>query len=354
MEKYRKIEKIGQGAHGSISKFQIVVPSSSSAAASSPTATATTSAASAGTTESQLQQQQQSTLWLRNYASPYVAIKKIHVKDNQYGLSQEAIREIKYMLELNHPNILRVLEVFNYQSNVNIVLEFMEGDLETVIRDKTILFSPADIKSYMLQMCRALEYVHSRWLIHRDIKPSNFLIAPDGTLKLADFGLARFFGSPPARLMTKQVYTSWYRPPELIFGATSYGPASDMWALGCIFGELLLREPLFPAESEMEVLRLQFSRLGVPTEQEWPGAATLPGFLAFKPCAGNIWPAFQAASSDALDLLKSLLKHDAAQRITAAKALQHPYFHSAPLPTAPDRLPRPKKSLKPIVSQSLT
>lgn len=101
------------------------------------------------------------------------------------------------------------------------------------------------------------------------MKPNNLLIASDGTLKIADFGLAREYGDPSDR-MTTQVVTRWYRPPELFFGARSYSTGVDNWAAGCIFAELMLRVPYMAGESDFEQLRVIFQALGTPTEQDWP------------------------------------------------------------------------------------
>ena len=103
----------------------------------------------------------------------------------------------------------------------------------------------------------------------RDLKPNNLLIASDGQLKLADFGLARDFADPGHK-MTCQVITRWYRPPELLFGCRYYGASVDMWSIGCIFAELMLRTPYLPGESDMDQLRTIFRALGTPTEEEWP------------------------------------------------------------------------------------
>eukprot|EP00976_Prorocentrum_cordatum_P071512 1180355-Prorocentrum_minimum.AAC.7 len=121
-------------------------------------------------------------------------------------------------------------------------------------------------------------YCHKMWVLHRDLKPNNLLIAPDGSLKLADFGLARVFGSPD-RQLTNQVFQRWYRAPELLYGTRQYGPAVDMWALGVIFAELMLRRPYFAGTSDLDQLAKVFAALGTPTEADWPGMRLLPDFV---------------------------------------------------------------------------
>jgi cyclin-dependent kinase 7 len=152
------------------------------------------------------------------------------------------LREIKLLKELKDSNIIELIDAFPYKGNLHLVFEFMETDLEAVIRDRNIVLSPADTKSYIQMMLKGLAFCHKKWVLHRDMKPNNLLIGADGQLKLADFGLARIFGSPE-RNFTHQVFARWYRAPELLFGTKQYGSAVDIWAAGCIFAELLLRRP---------------------------------------------------------------------------------------------------------------
>ncbi|KAJ2379430.1 TFIIH complex serine/threonine-protein kinase subunit kin28, partial [Coemansia sp. RSA 2603] len=130
-----------------------------------------------------------------------VAIKKIKIGNMRSGLDMSAIREVKALQELRHPNVIELVDVFSHKTNLNLVLEFLDTDLEIVIKDKSLFFMPADIKSWMMMALRGLDHCHKCWLLHRDLKPNNLLIASDGQLKLADFGLAREFGDVK-RVMT--------------------------------------------------------------------------------------------------------------------------------------------------------
>ena len=122
-----------------------------------------------------------------------------------------------------------------------------------MIQDTSLILTAANIKSYTLQTLQGLEYLHTNWILHRDLKPNNLLVDSNGCLKLGDFGLAKYFGSPN-RLYTHEVVTRWYRAPELLFGAKKYGVGVDVWAVGCILAELLLRIPFLAGETCLDQL----------------------------------------------------------------------------------------------------
>ncbi|GAA5825235.1 hypothetical protein JCM11251_006155 [Rhodosporidiobolus azoricus] len=276
-----------------------------------------------------------------------VAIKKIKVGQFKDGLDMSAIREVKFLRELRHPNVIELLDVFSSKQNLNLVLEFLTTDLEAVIRDKALVFQQGDIKSWMLMTMKGLDFCHRNWVLHRDMKPNNLLIAADGTLKLADFGLAREYADEGAK-MTCQVVTRWYRSPELLLGCRSYSTGVDQWAAGCIFAELMLRVPFMAAESDMEQLNMIFSAMGTPDDGLWPGFSSLANGATFeKKPKTDLRMLFSAASPEAIDLLEKLLAYDPRKRITAKDSLHHAYFHTAPLATHPSKLPMPTAELAP-------
>ncbi|KAJ8516619.1 hypothetical protein ONZ45_g6083 [Pleurotus djamor] len=268
------------------------------------------------------------------------AIKKIKVGQFKDGLDMSAIREVKFLRELKHQNVIELLDVFSSKTNLNLVLEFLDSDLEMVIKDRTLVFLPADIKSWMAMTFRGLEFCHRNWILHRDLKPNNLLIASDGMLKIADFGLARDFADPGYK-MTCQVITRWYRPPELLFGCRYYSSAVDIWSVGCIFAELMLRTPYLPGESDMDQLKTIFRALGTPTEDDWPGHTKLPDYVPVGQFPKMpLRDLFTAASADALNLLQKCFIYEPRRRISARDALHHPYFFALPNPSHPSKLPK--------------
>ncbi|KAF5832315.1 kinase-like domain-containing protein [Dunaliella salina] len=121
-----------------------------------------------------------------------VAIKKISITDSKEGVHVTALREMKLLREIQHPNVIALRDVFPLKKNIALVLPFMESDLEAVIRDRAIILSPGHIKSFMKMLLSALHACHSNWIVHRDVKPNNCLLASDGQLVLADFGESSF------------------------------------------------------------------------------------------------------------------------------------------------------------------
>ncbi|XP_047162070.1 cyclin-dependent kinase D-3-like isoform X1 [Vigna umbellata] len=270
-----------------------------------------------------------------------VAIKKIRLGKQKEGVNFTALREIKLLKELKDPNIVELIDAFPHKGNLHLVFEFMETDLEAVIRDRNIFLSPADTKSYLQMTIKGLAYCHKKWVLHRDMKPNNLLIGSNGQLKLADFGLARMFGSPDRRF-THQVFARWYRAPELLFGAKQYGSGVDVWASACIFAELLLRRPFLQGTSDIDQLGKIFSAFGTPTASQWPDMVYLPDYVEYQYVpAPPLRSLFPMATDDALDLLSKMFTYDPKARISVQQALEHRYFSSAPLPSDPDKLPRP-------------
>ena len=274
-----------------------------------------------------------------------VAVKAIKFFGQEPGANFTALREIKILRELRHPNIAQLRDVFlggGEARLLNLVFEYCITNLESLLHDKTKFFAPADSKGYFVQLLRGLEHCHANFVLHRDLKPANLLVSAGGVLKITDFGLARFHGSP--ELMTDKVMTVWYRPPELLLGARRYSHAVDMWSAGCIFGEILRRSAIFQGKSLIDQLKCIFQALGTPTEEDWPGWEHLPDRAKFSiaPYAvQNIRCFFPGVDNDAWDLLMKLLSLNPEKRPDSHAALAHDYFTNEPQPTPPADLPRP-------------
>jgi cell division cycle 2-like protein len=188
-----------------------------------------------------------------------VAIKKLKLDTaRDAGFPVTALREIQCLNAAKHRHIVQLREVVNGEGSargdVYIVMEFLEHDLKTLQEDMEEPFMPSEVKTLMLQLGSAVEFLHEHWILHRDLKTSNILMNNRGEIKLADFGMARFCGDPPPENLTQLVVTLWYRSPELLLGATTYDSSVDMWSLGCIFGELLTRNPLLQGKNEVDQL----------------------------------------------------------------------------------------------------
>ncbi|TPX40766.1 hypothetical protein SeMB42_g02881 [Synchytrium endobioticum] len=257
-----------------------------------------------------------------------VALKKIRLDTEDEGVPSTAIREISLLKELNHPNVVRLLDIVHNDEKLYLIFEFLDLDLKKYM-DTTAPYglSPTLIKSYMYQLLKGLLYCHSRRILHRDLKPQNLLIDQHGALKLADFGLARAFGIP-LRTYTHEVVTLWYRAPEILLGSKHYSTCVDMWSVGCIFAEMVLRHPLFPGDSEIDEIFRIFRTLGTPNEDRWSGISQLPDYKPTFPVwqGQDLAKIVQGLDADGIDLLKRMLVYDPGHRISAKQALRHSYF----------------------------
>ena len=234
-----------------------------------------------------------------------------------------------------------------YKGNIFLVLEYISHDLSGIL-DMGFRFTPVQTKCIFRQLLSVLNYMHEHKYVHRDLKSSNILIDERFRVKLADFGLARCLEDERGSLdFTNKVVTLWYRPPELLLGATRYDYKIDIWSAGCIFAELLLGKALFPGKDELEQLSLIFETMGTPTKETWEGfekhvKVRTKEIEIGKPIVAVFrekYSKYENMTPSALNLLERLLELDPKKRLRAGMALQSQYIISQPFaPQNPEDL----------------
>eukprot|EP01010_Urceolus_cornutus_P005570 NODE_983_length_1191_cov_343.863398_g747_i0.p1 GENE.NODE_983_length_1191_cov_343.863398_g747_i0~~NODE_983_length_1191_cov_343.863398_g747_i0.p1 ORF type:complete len:299 (-),score=46.20 NODE_983_length_1191_cov_343.863398_g747_i0:229-1125(-) len=285
-ERYRKIERIGEGTYGVVFKAE------------------------------------------DTQTGQIVALKKIRLEGEDEGIPGTAVREISLLQELQHRNIVSLLDVVSKANKLYLVFEYLDQDLKHLMNKRRVGLTGGLLKSYLHQILDSLLFCHSHRVFHRDLKPQNLLVSKDGqTIKLADFGLARAF-QLPLHTYTHEVVTLWYRAPEVLLGGKRYSPAVDIWSVGCIFAEMATKQPLFPGDSEIGQLYKIFQTLGTPSEHLWARVSSMPDYSSSFPQwrpqpLGSLVPGL---GREGLDLLAKTLAYDPSVRITTKASLEHRYF----------------------------
>ncbi|GFZ08968.1 protein kinase superfamily protein [Actinidia rufa] len=274
-----------------------------------------------------------------------VALKKVRLDILEPESVKFMAREILILRHLDHPNVVKLqgLATSRMSCSLYLVFDYMEHDLAGLAVSPATKFTLSQVKCYMHQLLSGLEHCHNRHVLHRDIKGSNLLIDDGGVLKIADFGLASFFEPNHKQPMTSRVVTLWYRPPELLLGATHYGVGVDLWSAGCILAELLAGKPIMPGRTEVEqLLHKIFKLCGSPPEEYWkkskmPHAAMFKPKQSYKRCISETFKDFPPSS---LPLIETLLDMNPAERQTATAALKSEFFTTKPYACDPSSLPK--------------
>ncbi|XP_023662996.1 cyclin-dependent kinase-like 1 isoform X2 [Paramormyrops kingsleyae] len=288
MEKYEKLAKIGEGSYGVVFKCR------------------------------------------HRETGQIVAIKKFVESEDDPVIKKIALREIRMLKQLKHVNLVNLLEVFRRKRRLHLVFEFCELTVLNELDRHPRGVPEAQLKSIVWQTLQAINFCHKHNCIHRDVKPENILLTKAGVIKLCDFGFARIL-TGPGDDYTDYVATRWYRAPELLVGDTQYGPPVDVWALGCVFAELLYGNPLWPGRSDVDQLYLIRKTLGdlIPRHQQvfrsnvFFSGVSIPEPDTMEPLEKR----FLGISSQALTVMKSCLVMDPSLRLSCEELLALPYFH---------------------------
>lgn len=266
------------------------------------------------------------------------AIKKLHSFLNA-TYCQRTLREIKMMIKFDHENIVSLKNALRpataeliQSQGLFLVMDIMESDLHKLIKMQPL--SEEHIAYFSYQIVRGLKYIHSADIIHRDLKPSNLLVNANCDLKICDFGLARGITAETCNtgMQTEYVVTRWYRAPEVMLNAKHYTKSIDMFSVGCIIAEMILRQPLFPGKNYMDQIIRILSLGGMPSEEDLltikPEAKTHLVSLNKKASfvKQDLGKILLIKDKNTLSLIEDMLMFNETKRISAVDALEHAYF----------------------------
>ncbi|KAF8791023.1 cyclin-dependent kinase-like 4 isoform X1 [Argiope bruennichi] len=293
MEKYEKLAKIGEGSYGVVFKCR------------------------------------------NRENGQIIAVKKYVETEDDPLIKKIALREIRMLKQLKHPNLVNLIEVFRRKRKLHLVFEYCEHTVLDILEKHPKGVPDNLTKRIIWQTLQAVNFCHEHNCIHRDVKPENILITKDGIVKLCDFGFARTLS--PGENYTDYVATRWYRAPELLVGETQYGPAVDVWAIGCVTAELMRGEALWPGKSDVDQLYLIRKTLGdliprhmqVFRSNDFFAGVTIPETDVREGLETKI-P--KHVHEHGLDFVQRCLDKDPQKRYTCAQLLKHPYFDNFKMP----------------------
>nr|XP_008012634.2 cyclin-dependent kinase-like 3 isoform X1 [Chlorocebus sabaeus]XP_037863752.1 cyclin-dependent kinase-like 3 isoform X1 [Chlorocebus sabaeus] len=257
-----------------------------------------------------------------------VAIKIFYERPEQ-SVNKIAMREIKFLKQFHHENLVNLIEVFRQKKKIHLVFEFIDHTVLDELQHYCHGLESKRLRKYLFQILRAIDYLHSNNIIHRDIKPENILVSQSGITKLCDFGFARTLAAP-GDIYTDYVATRWYRAPELVLKDTSYGKPVDIWALGCMIIEMATGNPYLPSSSDLDLLHKIVLKVGNLSPHLQNIFSKSPIF------AGVVLPQVQHPKNARkkypklngllADIVHACLQIDPADRISSSDLLHHEYF----------------------------
>nr|XP_036871967.1 cyclin-dependent kinase-like 3 isoform X2 [Manis javanica] len=257
-----------------------------------------------------------------------VAIKIFYEKPEK-SVNKIAAREIKFLKQFHHENLVNLIEVFRQKKKIHLVFEFIDHTVLDELQHYCHGLESKRLRRYLFQILRAIEYLHNNNIIHRDIKPENILVSQSGIIKLCDFGFARTLAAP-GDIYTDYVATRWYRAPELVLKDTSYGKPVDIWALGCMIIEMATGNPYLPGSSDLDLLHKIILKVGNLTPHLQNIFSKSPIF------AGVVLPQVQHPKNARkkypqlngllADIVHACLQIEPTERISSTDLLHHEYF----------------------------
>ena len=293
----------------------------------------------------------------------YCALKKIFFHNSNDGFPKSSIREISLLRKIDHPSIVKLLDVVvgkKKQDGVYLAFEYCPNDLGRILKThgKVSPFKPPHIKRIMLSLCEGIEYLHRHFIMHRDLKATNILYTTNGEVKIADFGMARVYTKPHGKY-TPKVVTMWYRSPEVLLGTKEYDEKCDIWSLGCMFGELIKGDGIIKGEKELDQMIKLIKFIGKPSTddlnevKDYPNTKMLENQLKKKDFGGSsstgssiingieVFRNENKLTDETTKLLKAMLSFSGTNRISAKECLKHPYFLTeGPKPSRPNMMPK--------------
>lgn len=289
MEKYEKLGKIGEGSYGIVMKCR------------------------------------------HRETGKIVAIKKFLETEDDPQIRKIALREVRMLKQLKHGNLVNLLEVFRRKRKLHLVFEFIDRCALDELDACPNGLEDEKLHKITWQVLKAVEFCHFNNIIHRDVKPENILVSKQNIVKLCDFGFARSLAGPGADY-TDYVATRWYRAPELLVGDTQYGASVDVWAIGCVFAEMLTGRPLWPGKSDIDQLYHIVQTLGPLIPRHVHIFSNNSYFRDLKipeVQPENMVPLesrFKGYDAVTVPFMKACLMMEPDARLTCTQLLQHAYF----------------------------